>query len=85
MKIEFLKFSVVRNAFVLDHEHGRGDVMCKPDGKKFHIRKVKCLVRGGCQFGGWNQVTNHHISLLLNSMGKQSAVRHDVQLCVVCT
>ena len=25
--------------------------------KKFHIRKVKCLVRGGCQFGGWNQVT----------------------------
>ena len=25
--------------------------------KKFHIRKVKCLVTGGCQFGGWNQVT----------------------------
>ena len=21
------------------------------------MRKVKCLVRGGCQFGGWNQVT----------------------------
>ena len=25
--------------------------------KKFHIRQVKCLVRGGCQFGRWNQVT----------------------------
>ena len=25
--------------------------------KNFHIRKVKCLVRGGCRFGGWNQVT----------------------------
>ena len=26
---------------------------------------------------------NHHISLLLNSLGKRSAVRHDVQLCRV--
>ena len=24
---------------------------------EFHIRQVKCLVRGGCQFGRWNQVT----------------------------
>ena len=30
--------------------------------KKFHIRKVKCLVRGGCQFGGWNQVTTEVIA-----------------------
>ena len=32
--------------------------------KKFHIRQVKCLVRGGCQFGRWNQVTTcHYIKL----------------------
>ena len=24
---------------------------------RVRLRKVKCLVRGECQFGGWNQVT----------------------------
>ena len=34
--------------------------------KKFHIRKVKCLVRGGCQFGGCNQVTTSRLALPRN-------------------
>ena len=49
MKIEFS--SQKRNAFVLDHQHGRREVTCKPAVKGTNSYIATIGVRGRCQKG----------------------------------